>query len=224
MGRCQNGNGVHDQISCLITVPNLHWIHKLVVQRLLLIQQDQRYRVTIALPSNKPFENNLHHIVNDFMAGDWDFWLSMDADNPPERNPLDLIELDKDVIGCPTPIWHYTKLGERPIYWNAYQYDPSTEAYREWPEREGLQQVDAIGTGCFLIARRVFQDPEMRKGAFTRKLNADGTVDKGNDISFCERAKERGFEIWCHYDYPAEHFCEVPLNEVSRAFKTLQVD
>ncbi len=156
------------------------------------------------------------------MAGDCDFWLSIDADNPPEKNPLDLVELDKDIIGCPTPIWHYTgKAGERPIYWNAYQYDESTGAYREWPNREGLQKVDAVGTGCIMMSRRVFEDPEMRRGAFTRKLNADGTVDKGNDISFCERATEQGFEIWCHYDYPAGHMVEIELNEASRAFNSL---
>ncbi len=209
--------------SVLITVPNIHWIHKLVVHRLLLFQQDQRYRITIQMPTNKPFENNLHHIINDFMAGDWDYWLSMDADNPPEQNPLDLVEFHKDVIGCPTPIWHYTakRAGERPIYWNAYQYDTDTGAYREWPYREGLQKVDAVGTGCLLMARRVFEDPAMRTGAFTRTLNKDGTVDKGNDISFCERARACGFEIWTHYNYPAEHISEIPLNECSRAFKAL---
>lgn len=203
--------------SVLITVPNLHWIHKLVVHRLLLLQQDRRYRLNIMMPSNKPFENNLHHIVNDFMAGNYDFWLTMDADNPPSQNPLDLVNLDKDIIGLPTPIWHYEgKAGERPIYWNAYDYDPSVGAYREHQNREGLQRVDAVGTGCVLFARRVFEDPEMRKGAFTRKLNADGTVDKGNDISFCERAKERGFEIYAHFGYPCDHFCELSLNEVVR--------
>lgn len=169
-------------------------------------------------PSNKPYENNLHHIVNAFMAGDYDFWLSMDADNPPQNNPLDLVELDKDIIGLPTPIWHYTqKPKERPIYWNAYDYVPGKGAYREHQTRKGLQRVDAIGTGCFLISRRVFEDPEMRNGPFTRKLNLDGTVDRGNDISFCERARERGFEIYCHFDYPCNHFSEVELNEVSQA-------
>ncbi len=204
----------------LITVPNLHWIHKLVVHRLLLLQQDRRYGVTIQMPSNKPFENNLHHIINDFMAGDWDFWLSMDDDNPPEQNPLDLVELDKDIIGLPTPIWHYTgKKGERPIYWNGYDYRPGNDAYAEHEPKEGLTRVDAIGTGCFMIARRVFENPELRKGAFTRKLNADGTVNKGNDISFCERAREQGFEIWAHYGYSCRHVSEVELAEVEQSIR-----
>lgn len=205
----------------LITVPNQHWVHKLVCHKLMLMMHDGRYRITVDMPSNKPFENNLHHIIVDFLKGDWDFWLTFDADNPPERNPLDLVELDKDIIGCPTPIWHYENKGELPIYWNAYDYDPETDAYREHRPREGLQKVDAVGTGCVLFARRVFEHPDMQKGAFTRKLNEDGTVDKGNDISASERAREAGFEIYAHYDYPAEHICEIPLNECARAFGAL---
>lgn len=206
----------------LLTIPCLHWIHKLVVHRAIMFLQDPRYAVTLQMPSNKPFEANLHDCVNEFMAGDWAWWLSMDADNPPEKNPLDLIEHDKDIIGCPTPIYHCTgKPGERPIYWNAYRYVSDDDAYAEWQVRESLQRVDAIGTGCFLVNRRVFEHPEMRKGPFMRKWNEDGTVERGNDIAFCERARECGFQIWCHFDYPAEHMVEIPLNEVSKAFKAL---
>ena len=154
----------------LITVPCLHWIHKHVAHRLLLLQCDNRHKLTISMPSHKPYENNLHHIVNDFMAGGYDFWLNIDSDNPPTKNPLDLVELDKDIIGLPTPIWHYEginqKKGERPVYWNGYDYDEKTGAYREHLPREGLQKVDAVGTGCILIARRVFENKEMRKAAF----------------------------------------------------------
>jgi hypothetical protein len=183
---------------------------------------DGRYQTEIIYPTHVPFENSLHHCINWFMNGTWDFWLTMDNDNPPEKNPLDLAVLDKDVIGLPTPVWHHTGgEGERPIYWNVYKHNPEADAYNEWPTREGLQKVDALGTGCMLLARRVFENPAMRKGAFSRKLNADGTVDRGNDISFSERAREQDLELWAHYDYPAEHIVEVPLNECSRAFQEL---
>jgi hypothetical protein len=58
----------------------------------------------------------------------------------------------------------------------------------------------------------------MRKGAFTRKLNPDGTVERGNDISFCERARYYGFEVWAHFDYRCQHFNELEMHEVIRAF------
>lgn len=207
----------------LVTSPNLHWVHASVAAALLRIQQDGRHALSIRFPSNKPYENNLHHIVRDFIGEGFDYWLSIDDDNPPTRNPLDLIEFDKDIIGLPTPVWHWTgKEGERPIYLNAYRWDIKAGAYREWMPQEGLQRVDAVGTGCFLIARRVFEDPKMREGPFLRKTLPDGCVDKGNDISFCERARDCGFQIWTHFDYVCDQFTEVSLLECWRAMRTLR--
>jgi GT2 family glycosyltransferase len=184
------------------------------------LASDRRHNCNIIVPTHNPYENNLHHIVNDFVAGNYDYWLNIDADNPPMNNPLDLIELDKDIIGCPTPVYHFTDKikGERPWYENAYTYVPEKGEYKEHLPKQGLQKVDAVGTGCILIARRVFDRPEMRKGAFTRKLYSDGTVHKGNDISFCERARMYGFEIFAHYDYRCQHFNEIEMHEVIRAF------
>ncbi len=204
----------------LISFPNTSWLHKLVFITGIKLASDRRYDCKIIVPTHTPYENNLHHIVNDFISGNYDYWLNIDADNPPTNNPLDLIELDKDIIGCPTPVYHFTDKvkGERPWYENAYKYVPEKEAYTEYPNKQGLQQVDAVGTGCILIARRVFDNRELRKGAFTRKLNPDGTVNKGNDISFCERATQQGFKIFAHYDYRCQHFNELELHEIIRAF------
>ncbi len=210
-------------IKVLITVPNLHWIHKTVVHRLLRLQFDGRYKLTIMMPPHKPFENNLHHIIVDLLKGDWDYWLTIDADNPPEENPLDLVELDKDVIGCPTPIIHFSKehLGDAPVYMNAYDYIEEHGAYKPHSPMEGLQRVDAVGTGCVLFARRVFENPFMQTGCFERKKNLDGTIEKGNDISFCERAREQGFEIWVHYNYFCSHINEIDINEMQEQYGAL---
>ncbi len=207
----------------LVSVPNTGSIHKLVSFALLKLIQDKRYKVNIIQPQHNPYENNLHHIVNDFMAGDYDFWLNIDSDNPPESNPLDLVAYNLDVIGLPTPVWHFTgkTKGERPIYENAYKYVPSEDAYTEWPDKVGLQKVDAVGTGCVLYNRRVFENPEMRKAPFQRIWNADGTVERGNDIAFCERATAQGFLIFAHYDFKCLHFSELELHEVARAFHEL---
>ena len=207
----------------LVSIPNTGWIHKLVSHVTNKLLCDNRYNVNIIYPTHNPYENNLHHIVNDFVAGGCDYWLNIDAYNPPMRNPLDLVELDKDIIGLPTPVWHFTDkaLGERPIYENAYKHVTEEDAYTEWPTKKGLQKVDAVGTGCILISRRVFDNPEMRKGAFVRKLNPDGTVERGNDISFCERATGQGFEIFAHFDFKCQHFSEIELHEVARAMHGL---
>lgn len=61
----------------------------------------------------------------------------------------------------------------------------------------------------------------MQEGAFMRRWNKDGTMEKGNDIAFCERARTQGFEIYTHYDYPCDHFSELSMNEMVRAFREL---
>lgn len=210
----------------LISVTNTGSIHKSVVFALLKLQQDPRYNLTVIFPTWNPYEQALHKIVNDFMDvyKDHTHWLNIDSDNPPMANPLDLVELDRDIIGCPTPVWHCTgkeKKGERPVYWNAYAYDKQGDAYREYNKKEGLQKVDAVGTGCILISKRVFLNPQMRILPFLRQWSLNGEVERGCDISFCEKARREGFEIYTHYGYPCRHFHTLELHEVVRAFQNL---
>lgn len=207
----------------LLSIPNTGWIHKLATLAAIKMLKDNRHEVLLITPTHNPYENNLHHIVNDFVSMEFDYWVNMDSDNPPINNPIDLVEFDLDIVGLPTPVWHFTgkkSPGERPLYWNAYKH-VGDGGYKEHTPREGLQYVDAVGTGCLVVSRRVFECEEMRRAPFQRQYNEDGTVNKGNDISFCERAKACGFDVWCHYDYPCLHFNELELNEVVTAFKGL---
>lgn len=200
----------------LVTVPNEGWVRKELAQVLMNLMIDDRYSLTFRLPQARPLENNLHEIINAFVEGDWDYWLSIDADTIPKSNPLDLVELDLDIVGCPTPIWKYGGKGVRPIQWNAYKFDPTDELFYD-QYGKGLQRVDAVGGGCLLVARRVFLDKSMQEGAFARFTRPDGTVRYGNDLSFCIRAKERGWKIWAHFDYTCEHWKECPLNDIASA-------
>lgn len=208
--------------SVYVTIPNQHWIHTAVARVMMLLLQDGRYRVHIEQPAHKPYVNNLHHCVREFVNREDDYWLNIDADNPPINNPLDLVELDLDLVGLPTPIWHFEgRPGERPIYLSAYDYDGETDAYREHQPHEGLQRVDAVGTGCFMVARGVINHkgvcPYRNQGGFHRTWNDDGTMEKGNDIAFCERVRRAGFNIHAHYDYQCDHFSELSLRETARA-------
>jgi hypothetical protein len=245
------------------TAPSNPRLHKHVVFASWRILADQRYQITPIISSHNPYENNLHHIILDFLKGGYDWWLNIDDDNPPYGNPLDLIELNKDIIGCITPVRHSTgKLGERPVYYNGYvKAEDGNGGYKECQafmdfsdssltvdEIKGLElkkslgnkltkqqekalnngnrlvRVDAIGSGCMLISRRVLDNPAMQLGAFSRELNKDGTVHKGCDIMFCERATKQGFEIYAHYGYPCMHFNVLELNETVKDFKLLYGD
>ena len=211
----------------LVTVPNAEkWIHKETALFLLRLQkEDKRYNLTIDLPTYRPLANNQHHIIKELIAGNYDYWLSIDADVVPKKNPLDLIELDKDIIGLPTPFWRFKKDlknykdKRHPIYWGVFTYDKKVDPFMiRVPQGTGLQEVDGIAGGCFIIARRVFDNELLRTRGWWRRLKDDGTIWMGNDLSFCYKAKKEGFKIWAHYDYPVRHFKETDLSIILEVY------
>lgn len=193
-----------------VTVPNLGWVHRQVLGTVVNMLVESRCEIEFDAPlENPPYDNALNTIAKRFYGGNCDFWLNIDADNPPSRNPLDLCELGKDIIGCPTP---NIRVGRNPlVQWMVFRLADG----RHVPiEGKGLERVDAISSGAMLIARRVFENPEMRKHPFLSVFNLDGIRVQGPDLSFCARARKQGFEIYAHFDYPSYHYKEVELGEL----------
>ena len=85
---------------------------------------------------------------------------------------------------------------------------------------DGLQEVDAVGSGCFLVSRRVMYDLRFKE-PFMRQWNREGLVEKGCDFSFCDKVKAAGYKVWANYDYPCRHFNEIELTEIIQAFNSL---
>jgi len=206
----------------LVSVPNGNGSYSKLVGRILLrLMADRRYRCTIIDPTWMPYEHNLNRIVKDLLTvyRDHEFWLTIDDDNPPMRNPLDLVELDKDIIGLPTPVWANMKPGDRPWYYNAMQ---KVDGGWRPASGEGLTEVDAVGSGCMLIHRRVCE--QLEKPLFVRRLDNWGIVDQGHDFRFCQNAKRASFEVYAHFGYPCQHFVTIELNEMIDAFERMTIN
>lgn len=206
-----------ERLRCLVTVPTYEqWIHADVAAVLLRMAADDRCSVEFSFPGYRPYENALNHAVHTMLRGTWDYWINIDDDNPPIKNPLDLCFLGKDIIGCPTPTWRNTKI-DGPVQFSAYNlhdghYFPFPKPSSENP----LVQVDAVGTGCIVISRAVLTTLE--KPLFVREWDTNGFVSKGSDLRFCEIAKRKGFEVFAHFGYPCRHYKELELCEVAVAY------
>lgn len=217
-------------LSVYVTCPNgSGYLHKLVHFAIVRILADGRFKIRHDCPTHSPYVNNLHRCMHDFLDNGEDYWLSMDDDNPPTRNPLDLIDImdrgSLDFMGLPTPVWHSAVTGDRPWYYNAMRrvgedgWKPITDC-GEPISTEHPTEVDAVGSGCFIVSRKMAHRmiqayPE--GGPFARVWK-NGLVEEGGDFSFCRRAKEQGFRIWTHFGYPCEHLNRLPIGEVVRAF------
>jgi len=191
-------------IACL----NEGWLRVELANLLINLSHDDRYRIKIVYPNHRPVDNNHNIVVRDFLETDYDYLLIFGDDGCPSKNPLDLIELNKDIIVCPTIQWNDSDAGF-PLYWVAM--DRNNEGWQEHKEKTGLQEVDAAGSANMIIARRVLEEIV---SPFMRKWDSHGRAEIGLDFNFCDKAKEKGFSVWAHYGYLSCHFKEINLVDI----------
>lgn len=207
-----------DKPRVLLSLPHMgtsHVANSAAVESVLL--RDDRVQLHVVRCSGVPFSSNMNQVIREFLKGDWDYWINLDEDQAPINNPIDLVFLDRDVIGLPTPAFKLVP-GDKglPFYWNVYAWDEQNQTYRPHQARKEdgpLQEVDAVGSGCWVVARRVL---EAIKEPMTIQCDEDGVVKIGGDLSFCGKARAAGFKVYAHYDYPSRHFKTVDLYEVMR--------
>jgi GT2 family glycosyltransferase len=144
-------------------------------------------------------------MVKHCLKGGWDYMLQIDADNPPPKNVLDLIDLDKEVIGLPTPIQMSPIRGLTEIFWNVF----NGEGYPVKNTGQGIEEVYGVGTACILIRRDVL---EKVKHPFTTIRDEEDLRIVSTDLAFCKKCRESGIKIWTHWDYKCSHFKQIDLS------------
>lgn len=191
----------------LVSILNQGAIHPGLNKALEVMRDDPRHLVDIEYPADQPVCNNRNSIVKRMLGGDYDYLIMIDGnDTVPMFNPLELVELGLDVVGGACPQWR-----DGDIYWIAL--DKVKGGYKPIvPERRvGLQQVDAIGTGCICIKREVLKRV---KAPFMRKWSEDGIATLGGDFYFCEKVKAAGLEVWVDWSKICDHIKKVGLLSV----------
>lgn len=174
-----------------------------------LIKKDPRAEITVQHFPYYPSEENRNRAVKATVEGEYEFMLMLDPDNTPKGNPIDLVFLDLDIVGMPYPQIRRKERGFE-IAFLAMDKQPDGN-YLDHKTREGLREVDAVGSGAMLVHRRVL---EKVRPAFMRLWDEDGFATKGIDFNFCDRAKAEGFRVWAHFDYLADHRKDVSLLDV----------
>lgn len=73
--------------------------------------------------------------------------------------------------------------------------------YKLTPLKEGLNEVDAIGTGFLGINANVIENMPDNPFSYLK----EGEITHGEDISFCNRLKAQGFKLWCDSEIKIGH-------------------
>lgn len=116
-------------------------------------------------------------------------WLDSDMTFPTHTLQA-LLSHDKDIIACN----YSTRVPpHRPV---AFKSENDLDA--RISNGTGIQKIFAVGMGCMLVKRKVYE--EMKKPFFSITWNDNYTNLVGEDIYFCTKAKEHGYEVWLDND------------------------
>jgi len=145
-------------------------------------------------------------LVRQAMQEGAEYLIMMDTDQTyPSDTLIKLLSHGKDICGTRvhsrwfpfSPIMYRGELGQ-------YQYIPEKEMFSG-----DLVGVDATGTGCLLIKMAVFD--ELDYPWFQCIMHKERPV--GEDIYFCNKSKEAGFEIFVDTSIKVGHLAKIEIDE-----------
>jgi len=176
-------------------LPSGDMVHKDFAMSLVgIIQYTQLHRPDIKLACidtrSSIVQKGRHEIVEAAMSINAQKILFLDSDMMfPASIVRDLENQDKDIIGC-----NYTTR-RAPIKPTCMRLDK--QGYEDF-RISGVREVGYIGTGALLISTDVFR--KIGKPYFNITWNAENEQFVGEDYTFCDKAREHGYKVYCHFD------------------------
>jgi len=164
----------------------------------------------------RPVSSNRNRIVRD--RPEHSDLLMIDQDVIPSHRLFEVANQGLDVVVCPVPIWRPVDPGDCPVRINMNAAAPDKVMTL------GAEEYDEIlqgGTGAIYISDRVLSHPAMR-APFSFQMDEDGVNFRGEDYSFCDRARAAGFKVFSANAILCGHVHSINLLTVMRRFYELQ--
>lgn len=138
-------------------------------------------------------------LVDEALATDATHILWLDSDMHFPSNLLQgLLTHARDIIACN----YSTRVKpHRPVAFKS-EHDLDVRVH----SGTGIEKIFAVGMGCMLVKREVFQS--MARPHFSVTWNSDYTNLVGEDVYFCTKAQQQGYDIWLENDL-SEHIAHV---------------
>jgi len=96
------------------------------------------------------------------------------------------------------------------------QWSPDRHVYKQ--DSYPLVSVDGIGAACMLVHRDVIEAVMGYHGVcFKDRYNDVGQRVLGQDLDFCRKVRERGYQIWCDMSVVCSHYKTVDIKEYTES-------
>jgi hypothetical protein len=119
----------------------------------------------------------------------------IDSDVLPRANTLEkLLDLDKDIA-----VGVYPTTSKKGLSWSVAKEELFLRI-DDLPRSPF--KVKYTGFGCVLVKMEVF---EKLQWPYWKNEFVEGGIEKGEDIYFCDKVREAGFDIWCEPKVKCNH-------------------
>ena len=139
------------------------------------------------------------NLTDIFMNSDFDYawWVDSDMKFPIDA-PIRLLNRGVPLVGCnyrrrrfPNP--GFTGMMGQPGSFTELVTDDNSPA---------MQDVDVLPHGCVMVHRSVYE--KMPQPHYIQDFDANLNLEIGEDIYFCRKAREAGFQVWCDHELSKE--------------------
>jgi len=151
------------------------------------------------------------------MEGDWLIFLDSDMTFEPETINKLIKAAERDDVDIVSAACFRKVPNYEPCFFWRLPTD-KLAYYRKlrW-DKKNLFEVDAVGSACTLIKRKVFETIPYPFYEYTNALS--------EDLNFCRKAKEYGFKVWVDPTIKIGHLTMMPVDErVFESFNAKEIE
>lgn len=139
------------------------------------------------------------NLVDIFLKSDFDYiwWVDSDMKFPIDA-PLRLLARNKDIVGCnyrrrrfPNP--NFTGMMGTTGKFSEFQTTDNSPA---------MELIDVLPHGMVMVKREVYE--KMPQPHYIQDYVPSLNLEIGEDIYFCQKAKQHGYEVWCDQELSRE--------------------
>lgn len=184
------------------------WLKYAVPQAPFLVEWDTHH--------GRPEDDARNGMVQRFLADpkNYTHLMMIDDDIIPPPHALRMVLYNKPIVSAVVFTWKDGEPLGLLMKWDEKEkgYKQDTEAINKINTGETLVNIDASGTGCFIVKREVYEN--LVSNWFRYQYDEIGKVCLGEDFSFYRRAKEIGYSIWVDGTVFCGHIGSIDILEV----------
>jgi len=210
-------HNIKDNPKVFIGIPTLTgFVQWELTTRLIQWTHLQGISVKLQFYSNLiPHDSARNQIVKDFLETDCTHCMMIDDDIVPPINALtELLKADKDII---SPLCFTMKPGDDGIPFPmivAHRYSQKLGQEKEYQPYygNGIEEVDAMTGGCFLIKRKVYEAIER---PYYFQYHKNGVAIYSEDFTFCQQAQALGYKLYTDFRLHCRHLKIVDIKGIN---------